>query len=349
MRVLVIGAGRMGALRAEDLRADPRISQVFCANRSPQRARDLAAQLGLDVVDWHRIGSLEVDAVVVTSATSSHAEVLHRVLPTGRPVLCEKPIALTLAQTERLIDLADEHGSIVQVGFQRRFDPGLRELHRRCAAAELGTLYAMRLMSHDHEPSDAAFIGSSGGIFRDLHVHDLDLVAWLTGSPVSSVHATVAVREHGQYDVHHATAAGSVPDGDVALIHAVTASGVQVSIHGARHDPRGHDVRVEAYGSADSVCAGLTERTPLLALDGARAAAGSAAPAGTTLPYAGFVDRFREAFRAETSAFVDLACGGPNPCPPQAALDALRAAVACEVSVLSGRPVRVDEIVTTEQ
>jgi len=339
-RVLVVGAGRMGALRAEDLSNDPRVGQVLVANRSRQRAQALADRLGADVLDWDRIADADVDAVAVTPATSVHGEVLAAVLPAGRPVLCEKPIAMTLSDTQRVIDLAAGHGSAVQVGFQRRFDAGLRAVHERITTGELGTLYSLRLLSHDHEPNDTAFIGSSGGIFRDLHVHDLDLVAWLTGSPVASVYATVAVREHRQYDVRNRTAAGDVPDGDVAVIHAVTGSGVQVSIHGSRHDPRGHDVRLEAFGSKDSVTAGLTERTPLLSLDGA------AAPAQH--PYAGFVDRFREAFRAEAAAFVDLIGGGANPCPPQAALESLRAAVACELSVLRGAPVNVTEVATQE-
>lgn len=342
MRVMVVGAGRMGALRAEDLAADPRVEQVLIANRSPDRAEELAARLGANALGWDRVGDADVDAVVVALATDSHAEVLERVLPQGRPVLCEKPIALTLADTGRLIDLAEAHGSAVQVGFQRRFDPGLRAVRRRIVDGGLGTLYSLRLLAHDHEPGRPEFIGSSGGIFRDLLVHDLDLVAWLTDSPVEAVYAALAVREHPQYDVRHRTAHGEVPDGDVAVVHAVTASGVQASIHGARHDPRGQDIRVEVFGSRDSVSAGLTERTPLLPLDDTRvlhAAAGSRAA-----PYRDFVDRFREAFRAETAAFVDLVGGAPNPCPPQTAVDSLRAAVACEVSVESGTPVSVTQI-----
>lgn len=348
MRVLVVGAGRMAALRAEDLVADPRVDAVSVTNRSAAGARQLAARYGLDVVAHDRLAAAAgaADAVVVACATAAHAEVLDAVLPTGRPVLCEKPLALTLADTVRLADLAARSGSPVQVGFQRRFDPALRAVRERVADGRAGTLYAIRALSHDHRPAEPGFIAPSGGIFRDLLVPDLDLVAWLTGSPVATVHATVAVRHHRQYAVHHRTTAGPVPDGDVALVHAVTASGVPVSIHGARHDALGHDVRVEVLGSADSLSAGLTGRTPLHAVD-------PVAPGGTTArsgddgpaPYDGFVDRFREAFRAETAAFVDLAGGGPPRCPAPAAVAALRAAVACEWSVLRGGPVRVDDVV----
>ena len=334
MRVLVIGAGRMGALRAEDLAADPRVTQVLVTNRTSERAAQVAASTGATAVPWDDLDAAAAgaDAVVVAPATAAHAQVLDRVLPLGRPVLCEKPVATTLAGTRRAVDRAAADGTVVQVGFQRRFDAGLRAMHERASEGALGTLYALRLLSHDHEPVSPEFIASSGGIFRDLAVHDLDLVAWLTGSPVATVHATIAVREHRRFDVRHPGAEGPVPDGDVAVVHAVTASGVQVTLHEARHDPRGHDVRAELYGSADSVAAGLNERTPLLPLDGDSL--------GTT-PYGGFVDRFREAFRAETAAFVGVVAGGPNPCPPQAAFDALRAAIGCEVSVLRGEPVDV--------
>lgn len=338
MRVLVMGAGRMGALRAEDLAADPRVTEVLVANRAPERAEALAARLGGTPVPWDRVAGLAgtVDGVAVTSATASHAEALERVLAWGRPVLCEKPIASTLAESRRLVDLAEAHGAALQVGFQRRFDAGLRAVQRRAASGDLGTLYALRLLSHDREPGAPEFIASSGGIFRDLHVHDLDLVAWLTGSPVESVYATLAVREHRRYDVRHAVPSGDVPDGDTSLLHVRTASGVQASVHGARHDPRGYDVRVEVFGSRDSVAAGLTGRTPLLTPDDEALLPGPA--------YDGFVDRFRPAFRAETAAFVDLLQGAANPCPAPTALAALRAAIACEVSVLRGGPVRVAEI-----
>ena len=337
MRILVVGAGRMGALRAEDLAADGRVEQVLVTNRTPDRAAAVAAGVGGTAVPWEELARVAADAdgVVVAPATAAHAEVLDVVLPLGRPVLCEKPIATTLAGTRRAVDRAAGHGTAVQVGFQRRFDAGLRAMHDLARTGALGTLYALRLLSHDHEPSSPEFIATSGGIFRDLAVHDLDLVAWLTGSPVASVHATIAVREHPRFDVRHPGAAGPVPDGDVAVVHVVTASGVQVTLHEARHDPRGHDVRAELYGSGDSVAAGLNERTPLLPLDGA--------PLGTA-PYGGFVDRFRESFRAETAAFVGLVAGGPNPCPPEAAFDALRAAIGCELSVLRGGPVDVTAI-----
>ncbi len=327
MRIAVVGAGRMGAIRVEDLAADPRVDEVLITNRSEPRARDLAERFGADVVPWG--GVPETDGTVVALATNAHGGLLDAVLARGGPVLCEKPIALTLEETEQAIATADRHGATLQIGFQRRFDAGIREIRDRVSRGDVGPLYSMDLISHDHQPSSREFLAGSGGIFRDLHVHDFDLIRWITDSEVDSVYATKAVRAHPQY--------AEFDDADVALVHAVTRSGVQVAVRGARHDALGHDVRLELHGQRDSLAAGLNRRTPLRALDGD--------PELTDDPYTGFVDRFRDAFRRETSAFVDLVLGeSPNPCPPDSALESLRIAIACERSVTSGAPVRVADV-----
>lgn len=329
MRILVIGAGRMGDIRSTDLAANPRVSEVLVTNRTQQRARDLAQRIEGGFVDWDQATDIEVDAYVMALATDAHTGLLDALLDTGKPILCEKPIALTVTDTERICTRTEETGSRMQIGFQRRFDAGIADVHRRIAGGDIGVLYDLVLASRDHTPPSRDFLPGSGGIFRDLHVHDLDLVAWLTGSPIATVQATRAIRGEGDY--------AEFDDADITRIIAVTESGVPATISGARHNARGHDVRLEAFGSTDSLSAGITTRTPLLAVDGADVGIDRD-------PYAGFIDRFREAFRAETAAFVELVAGGPNPCPPQSALDAMRAAVACEVSAHTGRVVAVAEV-----
>jgi myo-inositol 2-dehydrogenase/D-chiro-inositol 1-dehydrogenase len=329
MRILVLGAGRMGAIRVEDLAADPRVDEVLVANRTESRAADLAGRFGVGHVAWTEALASGADATVVAVGTDAHGPLLDEVLRQSRPVLCEKPIALTLGRTQEAIDLAEAHGTALQIGFQRRFDPAIREVHDRIRDGRVGVLYSMTMTAHDHTPSPREFIAGSGGIFRDMHVHDLDLVRWLSGSEVESVYATKAVRAQHQY--------AEFDDADVSTILAVTANGVQVTITGTRHDALGQDVRLEVHGSLDSVSAGLNARTPLHALEDDLALGAD--------PYTGFVDRFRDAFREETSAFVSLAVGSEgNPCPPDSALESLRIAIACEESVTRGGPVRVAEI-----
>ncbi len=329
MKVLVFGAGRMGTIRVEDLAADARVDEVIVTNRTLPRAHELGEKFGATALPWDDALATDVDAVVVAVGTDAHDSILHAVLPRGIPVLCEKPIAMTLGATREAIDLAAAHGAGLQVGFQRRFDEPLRAIHDRIADGALGTVYSLNLTARDRAPSAREFIAGSGGIFRDLHVHDFDLIRWLTGSEVETVFAAKSVREHRDY--------ADFDDADVSSVIAVTTEGIQVTVNGARHDARGHDVRLEAFGSLDSVSAGFNERTPLLPMDGDLRFADT--------PYTGFVDRFREAFRNETAAFVSFANGEiDNPCPPDSALESLRIAIACEESITSGKSVRVSEV-----
>jgi myo-inositol 2-dehydrogenase / D-chiro-inositol 1-dehydrogenase len=190
MRVLVVGAGRMGAIRVEDLVADPRVDEVLVTNRTEARAAEIADWLGARAVPWSQATDDLADATVVAVGTDAHGDLLERILRHGKPVLCEKPIALTLADTQRVIDLADECGVPLQIGFQRRFDSPIRAVRDAVTDGSVGTLYSLTMTAHDHQPSPREFIAGSGGIFRDMHVHDFDLVRWLTGSECASTPST---------------------------------------------------------------------------------------------------------------------------------------------------------------
>ncbi len=329
-RVMLIGAGRMGWIRAEDLA--PLAGELIVANRSPESARDIVASFGGRAIALDEILEHPADAYVLATSTASHAELLDALIPTGRPILCEKPIAPSMGDTAALIARAQEFGTPIHVGFMRRFDPEIAQARDSIADGTAGILYAIHMVSHDHQPAPPEFIAGSAGIFQDLHVHDFDLIRWLTGSEIETVYATRSVRNFTRYADHD--------DADTSMIHLVTESGVQVAISGTRHGPLGHDVHMEIFGSQDSIGIGIDDRTPLHCLSG-RAGLNQ-------VPYLGFVDRFREAFRRETAAFIDMVNGTRgNPCPPEAALEATRVAVACDRSVSSGLPVQVRSIAVT--
>jgi myo-inositol 2-dehydrogenase/D-chiro-inositol 1-dehydrogenase len=326
MKVLVIGAGRMGSIRAEDLSSDSRVTEVLITNRSRDKAEILASKFGARAIDWDMATKTSADAVVVAVGTDAHEEILKPILAKGLPVLCEKPISLDIASTEAAIALAKQSGAQIQVGFQRRFDPSFLEVKSQIDSGLVGTLYSLTMTAHDKTPSPREFIASSGGIFRDLHVHDFDLIRWLTNSEVESVYATKAVRQHFDY--------ADFDDADVSSVVVKTVSGVQVLVSGTRHGALGQDVRLEVFGSKNALSAGLNSRTPLNTVEN---------QLGTNVnAYDGFVDRFREAFLLETRSFVSFVSGEiPNPCPPEAALESLRIALACEESVRSNRAVQL--------
>lgn len=329
MEILVYGAGRMGQIRVEDLITHPQVKRVVVSNRNGDRATGLAKSLGVETAPFESVNPLDFDSVMITTATANHADLLRKSMGKGQRIFCEKPIALELHDTKKIVAEAETIGCEIQVGFQRRFDKAMREAKRRIQSGDLGTLYVMHLVSHDHQPSPREFLEGSGSIYRDLHVHDFDISTWFADSEAESVFASHRVREHQQY--------AEFDDGDVSLIHLVTKNGVQVAISGTRHDPRGHDVRLEVFGSRDTIAAGLSSRTPLLSLDEEPLISGQ--------PWGGFIERFRVAFRDETAAYIQwLAAGGINPCPPTSAVHATEIAVACEISAREQRVVTIDEV-----
>jgi myo-inositol 2-dehydrogenase / D-chiro-inositol 1-dehydrogenase len=313
VRVAVLGTGRIGAYRAEWLRAHPAVEEVLVGSI---RAGTVDAAL-----------DARPDAVVISSATPDHPAQIRACAERGLPMLCEKPIAPTLLETRAALETG---GGQLQVSFQRRFDPGFAEARRLVADGSLGTLYCVRICSYDHEPSPEHFIPGSGGIFRDLHVHDFDVARWLTGGEVEVVYAVGAVRRWQRFARHG--------DVDTAAIVLTMADGLPVVITGSRHDPRGHDFRLEVLASDDSIAVGLGGRTPLRAL-------GEGAPALGSHPYEGFLERFASAFDAELRAWLEFVRGErDNPCPGIEALHAQRVAVACDRSRAEGRPVELAEV-----
>jgi myo-inositol 2-dehydrogenase/D-chiro-inositol 1-dehydrogenase len=324
MKIAVIGAGRMGALRTEDLAKVGAEVTVF--NRNLAGAKSLANKFNFRHGDLAELKSSVFDGYIVATATDSHIGLLADLIPMGKPILCEKPISLTVEETDSVIADCKKFGTQIQVGFQRRFDPPISKAAKLVANGDVGTLYTMHMYAHDHLPSTLEFLEGSGSIYRDLHVHDFDLIRWITQSEISRVYATQAVREHQQYAKYN--------DADVSLISVTTVSGVQIAITGTRHNPVGHDVRIEIFGSKDSLAVGLNRKTPIHDLDAKLSFAETR--------YQGFVERFREAFAAETSAFYQFVSGKiANPCPPESAREALRVAIACEESVKSGGAVSI--------
>jgi myo-inositol 2-dehydrogenase / D-chiro-inositol 1-dehydrogenase len=313
VRIAVLGTGRIGAYRAGWLGAHPDVDEVL--------------------VGSIRAGTVETvldsrpDAVVISSATPDHPAQIRACAERGLPMLCEKPIALTLRATR---DALEAGGDRLQVSFQRRFDPGFAEARRLVVDGTLGTLYCVTMCAYDHEPSPEHFIPGSGGIFRDLHIHDFDVARWLTGVEVDRVYATGDVRKWERFARHG--------DVDTSAILLTMADGMPVVITGSRHDPRGHDFRLEVLASNDSIAVGLDERTPLRSVE-------AHAPAIGNRPYDGFLDRFAAAFDAEMRAWLEFVRGErENPAPGVAALHALRVAVACDRSRAEGRSVAMAEI-----
>lgn len=329
MRIGVVGVGRIGTMHATNLTTLDGVDEVLLLDPLPGRAERVAAVLPgtRDVPDLDTLLTLS-DGVLLATPTATHPALLRAAVAAGVPTLCEKPIASGLDEMRALVDDVEASGVEVLVGFQRRFDPAVAQLHRRVRDGEVGVVYLVRALGNDARPPDPAYLPQSGGIFRDLLIHDLDAVPWLVGEPVVEVYAS------GSVLVDPAFAAAGDVDNAVAVLRF--AGGAHAVLACGRHDPLGYDHRIEVLGSRDCLAVGLDPRTPLTSLepDGPRAGADA---------YPGFPERFHRAYLAEVAAFTRVVAGvAANPSPVRDSLVSLRLAEACEESRRSGAPVRVD-------
>jgi len=331
MRVVVLGSGRMGRLRASFLARLPEVDSVMLASASGDRAASAAGGLdGVRGADFEAALAATADAYVVSTDTPRHAALLDQLLGRGVPILCEKPLTDDIASTKALVARARELGALVQVGYHRRFDPGFVQIREAVSSGALGRVLSAGLVAFDHRLPSPEFLASSGGIFLDMHVHDFDILRWLTGEEITTVSALGSALTSPMFAEHG--------DFDMTAITGQLSNGAVFSIRGARFCARGQDVRVELAGSEDVVQAGLTERAPLRSTDGDRELfAGK--------PFEDFMERFSDAFWAETAAFVEVVAGRrPNPCPPEEDIAAARVALACERSAKAGRVVGIEEV-----
>jgi myo-inositol 2-dehydrogenase / D-chiro-inositol 1-dehydrogenase len=328
MRIVLCGAGHIGAVHAANLAASDRVDELVVADLDQARAGELAARTGARPATPDEAFMLGPDAVVIAAATPAHAGLVRRAIAAGIPCFCEKPLSGELDESVALVREVEAAGAVVQVGFMRRFDPGISALRGMVERGELGRVHTLHVASHDHEPPPEAYVAVSGGMFRDQLIHDFDMVRWVTGSEVASVYATGAVRT-----IDYAERYGDV---DTCALVLTMAGGELALLAGSREDGRGEDVRIEAIGSKDSAAAGLNARTPLRLLDPIGVEPGHA-------PYTGFIERFAPAYAAEMDHFLGVATGESEPaCTPRDALNTFLVAVAAERSRAAGAPVAVE-------
>jgi myo-inositol 2-dehydrogenase/D-chiro-inositol 1-dehydrogenase len=330
----IIGVGRIGALHAQTLRDTRWVTRLTLADADPSRARQVAKALGVAAAESAEALIDEgIDGLVIATSTPGHAPLLTLAARAGLPAFCEKPVALSLDALDAVIEAVAEAGTLVQVGFQRRFDQGYRAARDAVVGGKVGNLLMLRAATHDPAPPAEGYIASSGGIFRDLHIHDFDAIRFVTGREIVEVYADGAVRETPWFERHG--------DVDAAVVVVRLDDGVLGVVTGTRHDPLGYDVRLELFGVEDSIAVGVDARTPLRSVEpGAGTVRGG---------YRDFLDRFADAYRAELEAFVEtLASGGESLCPLTNARAALAVAVAADRSRAARRPVSIEEVTSAQ-
>jgi myo-inositol 2-dehydrogenase/D-chiro-inositol 1-dehydrogenase len=330
MRIALFGAGRIGPLHARSLLASKDVEQVCIMDVVQERAAEVAAELGLAharSVDEALDGS---DAVVIAASTDEHPSLIRAALGRGLPTFCEKPLDTSLEGSVEVTRDIEASDAPFQLGFQRRFDAGYMEARRLIVEGAMGNVYLVVLHAHDPAPATEEYIAHSGGTFRDQAIHDLDALRYLTGSEVVDVYADGSVKEFpvfAKYDDLATTAAIlRMADGTLALM-ATT-----------RHDPLGHDVRTEVFGTRDSISVGVGPKTPLRSVE-------PDVPPPPGPPWEIFLDRWEDAYRAELLEFVRVARGEvPSPCGARNGVEALRIAEALTIAARERRTVAMSEI-----
>ena len=268
-----------------------------------------------------------VDAVVIVTPTETHARLIELAVNAGKAIFSEKPIALDLAETDRVVRLAQQRGALVQIGFMRRFDPGYAKAKARIDAGELGKLETFRALSRDTYPPSLNFLKSSGGLFLDMAVHDLDLARFLVGE-VEEVQAWGAVLIDERF-----SQAGDV---DTATTLLRFQNGVLGVAETSRHSNWGYDIRTEVAGAIGKVVVEAPQKTPLL----------FAREFSSTFDhFENFPDRFEKAYQLQLQSFFKDLQEGKKPSPgPEDALETLRLAIAVTTSWKERRPVKISEI-----
>ncbi|ODT46998.1 inositol 2-dehydrogenase [Devosia sp. 63-57] len=330
VRFGLLGAGRIGKVHAKAVTSNPLARLVAVADAFPKAASDLAAQYGAEVRSIEEIeAASDIDAVVICTPTDTHADLIERFARAGKAIFCEKPIDLDVERVKACLKVVDAEGGTLMVGFNRRFDPHFQAVKSAIAEGQIGDVEMITIISRDPGAPPVDYIKRSGGIFRDMTIHDLDMARFLLGEEVDTVTAFGSVLVD--------KAIGEAGDYDSASLILTTASGKHATISNSRRATYGYDQRIEVHGSKGSVAAENQRPVSIEIANGN----------GYTRPplHDFFMTRYTEAYAREISAFIDCV-ESKSPASPSGVdgLIALALADAALKSVKEGRAVKVSEI-----
>lgn len=329
IRLACFGAGRIGQVHAANAAAEPGVTLAFIVDPvgGPGCAA-LAEKTGARIAHPDEVFADDgVHGIIIASSTDSHADLLIRAARTGKAVFCEKPISLEMSLTEEVTRRVEASGIACMMGFQRRYDRSFRALRDRIASGVSGPLEQVVMFSRDPAPPTRAYVETSGGMFRDSSIHDVDMARFLLNEPIASVYATGSCLISPQI--------GAAGDVDSVMITLVSASGRQAQITACRRGPMGYDQRLEALCASEVLTVGNQPQSAL----SVASAQGTLAPP----PENYFIERFMQAYRDEMTAFAALIRDGV---PPLAGIrdgyEAQRLVEAAVQSARTGQVVRLE-------
>ena len=330
LRFGLLGAGRIGKVHAKAVTANPKAKLVAVADAMAPAAQAIADQYGCDVRTIAQIlAASDIDAVVICTPTDTHADLIEQFTNAGKAVFCEKPIDLSLDRVKACLKVVRANKGTLMVGFNRRFDPHFMAVRAEIDKGSIGAVEMVTITSRDPGAPPLDYIARSGGIFRDMTIHDFDMARFLLGEEVAEVSAMAAVLVD--------PAIGKAGDSDSVQVMLKTATGKMALISNSRRATYGYDQRIEVHGSKGVVSAENQRPVSIELANGS----------GYTRPplHDFFMTRYTEAYAAEITAFIE-AVGAKKAAAPSGedGLAALALAEAALLSVKEGRMVKVSEI-----
>lgn len=330
MRVGLLGAGRIGNVHAQAISSHPESELVAVSDAFEKNAQALAKSYGCEVrTSDEIIADSSIDAVLIATSTDTHSDLIEAAAAAGKAVLCEKPVDLSLERASACLGNVGDKASHIMIGFNRRFDPGFGALKSAVDAGEIGKPELLSITSFDPAPPPVEYIKVSGGLFRDMMIHDFDMANFIMGE------APVSVSAVGTSVVDPAI--GAAGDVDTAAVTLTYADGRIAVIKNSRRAVYGYDQRVEVLGSEGLLQAqNVLEHTLVKSTtDGVTSAK----------PTYFFLERYMPAYKAEWAAFVEAVKGKSDmPVDLHDGVAALAMAEAATQSAKTGQPVAMANI-----
>ena len=315
----LFGAGRIGRIHAANIQSHTAARLKYVVDVDAEAAARIAATTGAAPAEAKAVlTDAAVDALVIASPTDTHADLIEAGAAAGKAILCEKPVDLDARRARECVQTAERAGILLAIGFNRRFDPSFRRLRQGIDDGEIGEVETVLIVSRDPAPPPVSYVVRSGGLFRDMSIHDLDMARWLLGEE------PIEVTAHGSCLVEPAI--GKAGDIDTAAVTLRTRGGRIAQIANSRRAAYGYDQRIEVCGARGMLAAGNHRAT---SVEHASAQGYRCDPA---LPF--FLERYADAYRLELDAFLrrlhgeaaDIASGADG-------VRALEIADACERSM----------------
>lgn len=329
----LIGVGRIGKVHGEHMSYRiPRAKLAAISDVNHDEALSVGGRLGISKIesDHHvLLNDPDIDGVVICSPTDMHAIMIEEAAEAGKHIFCEKPIARTLKEIDKALDVVKRAGVKLQIGFNRRFDSNFARVRRAIVDGEVGEPHLLHIISRDPGPPPIEYVKVSGGMFLDMTIHDFDMARFLTGDDVEEVYAAGAVRVD--------PAIGDAGDLDTALVTLKFKNGVLGVIDNSRKAVYGYDQRVEVLGSAGGAVVSNNHPNTALISD--------AASVRRDLPLNFFMDRYLDSFLVEMKAFVDAVLDdAPIPVTGIDGRAAVALGIAARRSYEENRPVCLEEV-----